>query len=119
MIYELRRYQLASPPMTQHFNDHMSQMMELFETHDLSLVGSWDAVIGTSLPHHLYMLRWRDLAHRESAWASFYDDARFWEARDRMNERAGGDVVRSHDVSILKAGSYSPLDLPSDESARR
>jgi hypothetical protein len=110
MIYELRRYQLTSPPMAQHFNDHMSTMLELFDEHDLSVVGSWDAVIGTSLPYHLYMLRWRDLGHRERSWASFYEDERFWVARERMNERAGGTVVSSHDIAILKPGSYSPLD---------
>jgi hypothetical protein len=66
MIYELRRYQLSSPPMTDHFNDHMSNMVGMFGEHDMSLVGAWDALIGTSLPFHTYMLRWRDLAHRES-----------------------------------------------------
>lgn len=113
MIYELRRYHLTSPPMTEHFNDHMGRMMDLFDVHDLSVVGSWDAVIGSALPHHLYMLRWRDLAHRESSWASFYEDERFWSARDHMNQRAGGDVVRSHDITILRPGTYAQVDPPS------
>ena len=110
MLYELRRYQLATPPMAELFNDHMARMTDLFAEHDLSLVGSWDSVIASEMPFHLYMLRWRDLAHREAAWASFYADRRFDEARDHMNERAGQTVVRHHDVSILRPGSYSPLD---------
>jgi hypothetical protein len=110
MIYELRRYYLSTPPMAEHFNAHMSNMVPLFDEHDLSLVGAWDAVIGSDLPFHTYLLRWRDLGHREAAWASFYADERFDAARDEMNERAGQTVVRSHDITILRPGTYSPLD---------
>ena len=110
MIYELRRYRLTTPPMAEHFNAHMSKMVPLFDEHDLSLVGAWDAVIGSDLPFHTYLLRWRDLGHREAAWASFYADPRFDAARDQMNERAGQTVVRSHDITILRPGTYSPLD---------
>jgi hypothetical protein len=112
VIYELRRYQLNTPPMAAHFNAHMETMVPLFDDHGLSLVGAWDAVIGASLPFHTYMLRWPDLAHRESGWAEFYADPRFDAARDAMNARAGQTVVLSHDITILNPASYSPLELP-------
>ena len=88
MIYELRRYHLTTPPMAEHFNAHMSKMVPLFDEHDLSLVGAWDAVIGSDLPFHTYLLRWHDLGHREAAWASFYADQRF-DVSARRDERAG------------------------------
>jgi len=96
--------------MAAHFNAHMEKMLPLFKHHDLSLVGAWDGVIGASLPFHTYLLRWRDLAHREAAWSDFYADPRFDAARDEMNAQAGQTVVVSHDISILKSATYSPLD---------
>jgi hypothetical protein len=107
VIFELRRYQLTSPPMAAPFNAHMATMMPLFHEYGFSLVGAWDSMIANDMPFHTYLLRWNDLAHRETAWAAFYADPRFDTARDAMNERAGGLVVRSHTVEILRAGTYS------------
>lgn len=107
MIFELRRYQLTSPPMSAAFNEHMARMMPLFHEYGFTLIGAWDSVIAHDMPFHTYLLQWNDLGHREATWARFYADPRFDSARDAMNERAGGLVVRSHTVEILRAGGYS------------
>jgi len=110
MFYELRQYQLTSTPMIGHMHDRMqNHILPLFERHDIQVAGAWEKVIGGGMPSYVWMIRWRDLAHREKAFASFYADERWWEVRRLTTERAGGEMVKNIDVSILQPAPYSPL----------
>lgn len=110
MLYELRQYQLTSTPMMAHMHARMEQhIFPLFEEHDMHVAGAWEKVIGSSMPAYIWMLQWRDMAHREQSFASFYADPRWVEARRVTTEAAGGEMVQSIDVSFLQPATYSPL----------
>lgn len=110
MFYELRQYQLTSSPMMAHMHDRMeNHIIPLFTEHDMHVAGAWEKVVGGGMPAYVWMLQWRDLAHRERAFANFYADERWLRARQLTTERAGGEMVKNIDVSLLQPAPYSPL----------
>lgn len=110
MLHELRQYHLTSTPMMAHMHNRMeTHIFPLFADHDMHVAGAWEKVIGSTMPSYVWMLRWRDMAHREEAFASFYADPRWVEARRITTEQAGGELLQSFDVSLLQPASYSPL----------
>jgi len=100
MIHELRLYSVAPGRMADvhaRFNDHFPA---LFRKHGVELVGRWHAVAGPDAPRFVYLLAYRDYAHREAVWASFYGDAEWWRIRAETN--AGHEMVERHDLFFLK-----------------
>ena len=106
MIYELRIYE-AMPGKLPALNTRFADItMGYFEKHGLKQIGYWTESIGTS-GRLTYMLAFNDMAHRESAWASFIADP------DRIKafaetERDGLLVARIEN-KILRPTAYSPL----------
>ena len=100
MIYELRLYTVAPgrlPDVHARFADHLPV---LFQRHGVECVGRWSALAGPDAPRFVYLLAYRDYAHRESVWASFYQDAEWWRVRAETN--AGHELVIRHDLFFLK-----------------
>jgi hypothetical protein len=100
MIHELRLYSVAPGRMADvhtRFNEHFPA---LFRKHGVPLVGRWAAVAGPDAPRFVYLMAYRDYAHRESVWASFYGDAEWWRVRAETN--AGHEMVERHDLFFLK-----------------
>jgi hypothetical protein len=112
MIFELRRYNMTSLPMLDHFDQHMGRVAPVFKELGIETHGAWNYVVGEDLPAHTYMLKWNDLADRETKWKTFYDDPRWPELRARMLKEAGGEAVRSHSVAFLRRASYWPSRVP-------
>lgn len=108
MIHELRLYSVAPGRMADvhtRFNDHFPA---LFHKHGVELVGRWNAVAGPDAPRFVYLMAYRDYAHREAVWASFYGDAEWWRVRAETN--AGHEMVERHDLFFLKPNVAWDLD---------
>ena len=108
MIFELRRYNAISLSTLEHFDRHMSRTAPVLKEFGIDMVGAWNYAIGEDMPAHTYMLRWKDLAERETKWQKFYSDAHWPALRARMLQEAGGEAIRSHSVSFLNPASYWP-----------
>jgi hypothetical protein len=100
MIYELRLYSVAPGRMVDvhtRFNDYFPA---LFKRHEVPLVGRWNAVAGPDAPRFVYLMAYRDYAHREAVWASFYADPEWWRIRAETN--AGHEMVEHPDLFFMK-----------------
>jgi hypothetical protein len=106
MIYELRLYSVAPGRMAdvhERFNTHLPA---LFQRHGVECVGRWSALAGPDAPRFVYLLAYRDYAHREAVWAGFYQDADWW--RIRADTNAGHEMVERHDLFFLKPNASWP-----------
>jgi hypothetical protein len=113
MIDELRTYHLTSVPMLAHMHRRMEQhLLPLFNDLDIHVAGVWEGYVGSGLPTFTWLVRWRDLMHRQVSWDAFQSDPRWAEIRQRTTEAAGGEIVGSMDVSLLKPAAYWPPGLP-------
>lgn len=100
MFYELRFYSVSPGRMGDvhaRFTDHLPG---LFARHGVNCVGRWTALAGPDAPRFVYLLAYRDFAHRETAWASFYEDPDWGRVRAETN--AGHEMVERHDLFFLK-----------------
>ena len=111
MIYELRLYSVAPGRMADvhtRFNEHFPA---LFAKHGVDCVARWNAVAGPDAPRFVYLMAYRDYAHREAVWASFYADAEWWRIRAETN--AGHEMVERHDLFFLKPNAAWTVDADS------
>ena len=106
MIYELREYYVMPgkmPALNARFAD---VTLGYFEKYDIKVVGFWTPVIGRSGVLR-YMLSFRDLAHREKAWAAFGAD------QERVKifaaSETSGPLVEHIESTILQPTAYSPM----------
>src|SRR5262245_21777172 len=105
MHYELRTYVAAPGKMgalNKRFNDHT---MALFAKHGLEVVGFWTNTVGGWSDELIYMLRFENMAARESAWAAFGADPDWHEAR--AASEVDGPLVSRFRAALLTPTSYS------------
>ncbi len=100
MIYELRLYSVAMGRMNDVHERFTTHLPTLFQRHGVDCVGRWSAVAGPDAPRFVYLMAYRDYAHREAVWAGFYQDADWWRIRAETN--AGHEMVERHDLCFLK-----------------
>ncbi|MDS0859642.1 NIPSNAP family protein [Burkholderia pseudomultivorans] len=113
MIYELRLYSVAPGRMADVNDRFAHHLPPLFQRHGVNCVGRWTALAGPNAPRFVYMLAYRDYAHREETWASFYQDDEWWRIRAATN--AGHEMVERHDLFFLKP---NPMwDAPGEPGA--
>ena len=101
MIYELRFYQITRgrmADMNARFNQNL--IADLLPRNGVTCVGAWNSLAGPAGPRFVYLLAFRDFAHREEAWGSFYVDPEW--ARVRAQTNAGHEMVERHDLFFLK-----------------
>jgi hypothetical protein len=117
MIHELRTYHLTSQPMMQHMHRRMEEhTLPLCAELGMPVLGAWETTIGSHMPAYTWMVGWDDISTREAKWAEF--GARFADARRESTEKAGGELVRSTDVSLLLPAPYFGRPLLSGGSSR-
>lgn len=108
MIYEMRLYSVAPGRMADvhaRFGEHLPA---LFDKHGVNCVGRWSALAGPDAPRFVYLLAYRDYAHREATWAGFYQDDEWWRVRAETN--AGHEMVERHDLYFLKPNAAWVMD---------
>ena len=106
MLYELREYEVT-PGRLPALHDRFANIaLRYFEKHGIEPVAFWTDVVGIS-NRLTYVVRYRDMAHREQAWGSFMTDA------DRLAEFAetekDGPLVTQIRNRFLTSTEYSPL----------
>lgn len=75
MIYEYRIYEAPSRFRVKTVSKVVQANMPLFAKHGMRVVGVWTtAQISENSNRVIYMLEFRDLAHRQEAWASYLAD---------------------------------------------
>ena len=106
MLYELRIYDTMPnrlPALNERFR---SITLDYFAKHDIEPVAFWTEVVGTS-NRLTYLLRWRDMAHREGAWTAFMTDP------DRLADFAvteiDGPILKRARNILLSPTGYSPM----------
>lgn len=100
MIYELRIYAVSPGRLADVHARFAEHLPELFGRHGVNCVGRWSALVGPDAPRFVYLLAYRDYAHREAVWTSFYQDSEWW--RIRVATNAGHEMVERHDLLFLK-----------------
>ena len=106
MIYEWRTYEVVPGKMGA-LNDRFTHLtLRLFKKHNMTVIGFWQAVIGTSNVLY-YMLAFDDLAHYETLWNSFRTDPE-WITGKAESEREGPLVAKVTSM-ILRPTRYSPM----------
>jgi hypothetical protein len=115
MLYELRLYSVTQGRMADvhsRFTDHLPA---LFTRHGVNCVGAWTALAGPNAPRFVYLMAYRDYAHREAVWASFYTDPEWMRVRTETN--AGHEMVERHDLFFLKPNAaWQVASTPAAES---
>ncbi len=99
MIFELRRYRVASgrlPDVRDRFVEHLPP---LFARHHLNVLGRWTATASEDSASFVYLLGFERLDARQSAWAGFYIDPQ-WQ-RVRTSTNAGSEMIERTGLSFL------------------
>lgn len=107
MIYEYRVYHVL-PGRMPDLNARFAEItLSYFKKHGIQVVGFWQTVIGGPSNTLHYMLAFRDLAHREQAWASFAADSERQQAFAATE--VNGPLVEYITNTILRPTPYSPM----------
>lgn len=99
-FYELRLYRVESGRMRDMATRWHEELAGLFAHHGVAPVGAWQALSGPNLPLFVYLMHWPDWMTRQTAWAGFYADPRWAEARARTN--AGSELVERYTLDFLQ-----------------
>lgn len=106
MIYEYRRYETMPGRLPDLHRRFREVTLPLWERHGVVQVGFWVAEVGTSNQLH-YLLRWEDMAQRETNWAAFTSDPE-WLAGKAASESNGVLVASVHN-EFWSPADYSAL----------
>lgn len=102
MITELREYIATDGAEEQLHQRFQNVVLPLFDRHDMTVDGFW--VDEGDRARIVYLLRFDDRAHLDSAWASFQADSDWREAK--AASEANGPIVASMSSRILHTPSY-------------
>lgn len=107
MVYEWREYRIVPGRMPAIKERFRNVTLAFFKKHGIEVVGFWESEIGGDTGTLYYLLRWRDLAHRQQAWSAFASDPE-WIAAKAKSEK-DGPIVAGVQNMILRATDFSPL----------
>lgn len=105
MIIEYRRYEVVPGMLGKLHNRFEHESVPLWEEHGIQPIGFWEAAVGTSNEVH-YMLKWDDMATRESRWDAFQGDPRWLECRQATEK--DGPLIAKATNALWRPTSYSP-----------
>jgi len=86
------------------FRDHA---LAMFEKYDIKPVAFFTPVIAQSNNQLIFILEFRDLAHREASFNAFMADAEWQKILAESN--ANGQILSSIENKILAPTDFSPL----------
>lgn len=107
MLYEWREYRTVPGRMPALLARFREVTWRFFEKHGIEVIGYWESEIGGDTSSLYYLIRWRDLAHREEAWSRFAKDPE-WLAAKAESEREG-PIVAGITNMILRPTDFSPM----------
>jgi len=86
------------------FRDHT---LKFFEKYDIKPIAFFTPIIAASNQKFIFILEFRDLAHRELAWTAFMADKDWQKVVADSNK--DGIIVTNVDNKILAPTDFSPL----------
>ena len=107
MIYEYRAYTVAPGRMDDLLSRFRDHTMTLFEKHGIKPVAFFTPIIAGTSNQLIFILEFKDLAHRESAFASFGADKEWQKVLEESHRN--GVLVTSVENKILAPTDFSPL----------
>lgn len=113
LIFELRTYRATPGRLGDLRRRFQESTLSLFRVHDMTVVGMWDVLIGPN-PSIVYLLAFRDLAHRQASWDAFSTDPEWVAARQRSE--AAGPILESTDSIILRTVSFVADPIPGPDA---
>ena len=87
LIYEYRRYSIVPGSRPAQAKRMAEVNLPTWERHGIEAVGFWEPLVGLSNELH-YLLRWRNMAERESRWNAFQTDPEWITTRVRVSDPA-------------------------------
>jgi hypothetical protein len=99
-IFELRMYSVAPGRMEDMASRARQDLRKLLPRHGIHPLAAWTVDAGPGVPLFAYLTPWRRMQQRSRAWADFYADPAWLEARARTN--AGSELVESFEVLFLR-----------------
>lgn len=107
MIYEFRTYVAAPGKMEALLARFRLHTVGLLEKHGITNVGYWTSAANGEGDHLMFLLRFRDPEHHDTAWKSFIGDPE-WQAI-RTESHRDGALVQEVRSQLLKPTDFSPL----------
>ena len=107
MIYEYRCYTVATGRMEDLQNRFRNHALPLFEKHGIKPVAFFTPMIADANNRLIFILEYRDLAHRESAWNAFTADQDWQKALAESHKN--GVLVLNVENKILDPTDFSPI----------
>ncbi len=106
VIHELRIYDVVPGRMADLHARFANLTLPLFRKHGIEVVAFWEDIVGAS-NRLTYLVAYRDLAHRDSAWTAFSADPEWIEGRTRSEEQ--GPLVARITNTLMRPTVYSLL----------
>jgi hypothetical protein len=108
LIQQLRIYEI--------FDRNKAAFHARFEQHAIRIMGRygfdivamWESALPSG-PRFVYILNWRDIPTKETAWRDFPDKE--WVEIKRVTKAEHGDLVGDVEDHVLRPTSYSPAAI--------
>ena len=107
MIYEYRCYTVNPGKMPDLLSRFKNHTLRLFEKYDIKPVAFFTPLIAAANNQLIFILEYRDLAHRESAFSAFAADPEWQQILAKSNEN--GQIVVNVENKILAPTEFSPM----------
>ena len=107
MIHELRIYHALPGRMPALNNRFANLTLGLFKKHGIEVVGFWMPYVGGANNQLIYILGFKDLAHREQAWDAFQADPEWIQGRAE-SEKDGAMISHLENI-LMRPTNYSPM----------
>lgn len=107
MIVEMRVYYCEPTRLPALLERFREITLGFFEKYGIEQIGFWTTLIGPDNHSLIYLLKWRDMAHREQVWNAFQADPD-WIARRNATE-AERPIVTRVESSFLAPTDFSAL----------
>ena len=107
MVYELRTYIIPQGRMNDILNRFEKVTMRLSKKHNMEVIGFWKVSKPANKNTLIYLMRYNDENHLNSAWDAFRNDEEW--IITRKNTEANGPIVEEVVSEQLSPTSFSPL----------
>lgn len=109
MIYEMRRYDCLPGKMA-----NLHELMEtvaipVFKRLGMKVVACWNPEVGEDENALIYVLGYKDMGARQTAWDKFWVDPEWTAKRAELAKKFGGPIVAKSSSMFLKPTKYSEL----------
>lgn len=107
MIYEYRCYTVAPGKMNALQNRFRDHTLGFFAKYDIKPVAFFTPVVAESNNRLIFILEFRDMAHREKSWEAFQADADWQRVLAESNK--DGIIVLNVENKFLAPTDFSPI----------